>query len=84
MPLVSQRVTISPSSCQGFINPRCCGRASLMAFFWRPLARLRLSLNDKFIAELVLIVRRARKVLGQNLTAAFDGPAVGIARVSGF
>jgi hypothetical protein len=42
-----------------------------------------LSFNDKFVAQLVLIVRWTGKVLGENLTAALDGFAVGIARVMG-
>src|SRR5215475_15303397 len=42
-----------------------------------------LSFNDKFVAELVLIVRRTGKVLGENLTAALNGFAVGIARMTG-
>jgi hypothetical protein len=49
-----------------------------------PAARSRLSFNDKFVSEFVLVIRRAGKVLGQNLTAALDGFAVGIARVTGF
>jgi hypothetical protein len=49
-----------------------------------PPALLHLSLNDKFVSEFVLVIRRAGKVLGQNLTAALDGFAVGTARVTGF
>jgi hypothetical protein len=49
-----------------------------------PAARLRLSLYDKFVSEFVLVIRRAGKMLSQNFTAALDGFAVGIARVTGF
>jgi hypothetical protein len=41
-----------------------------------------LSLNDQFISEFILIVRLARKVLGQNFPASLDGFAVGIASVT--
>jgi hypothetical protein len=44
----------------------------------------RLSLNDQFVTEFVLIVRGTRKVLGQNLTATLDYFAVGSASVAGF
>jgi hypothetical protein len=42
-------------------------------------AIFRLSLNDKFINEFVLVVRRPAKVLGQNLTDAFNGFAEPVA-----
>jgi hypothetical protein len=42
-------------------------------------AIFRLSLNDKFVSEFVLVVRRPAKVLGQNLTDAFNGFAEPVA-----
>ena len=42
-------------------------------------AIFRLSLNDKFINEFVLVVRRSAKVLDQNLADAFNGFAEPVA-----